>query len=175
MRMVARGLERVLEWFLIFQMVALTVVVVYAVVMRKAGASLIWYDEVAAIQLAWITFYGAALAALKRKHIGFDGVLLAMPRGMRAVALVVAEALTVLFFGMLTWAGWTVVTILRGMNLESLSWVPVQFTQSVIPIGGALYILATLLSFPEYWRLTMAGVSLEHPEITPETAGETKA
>ena len=32
-------------------------------VYRKAGASLTWYDEIASILLAWVTYYGAALAA----------------------------------------------------------------------------------------------------------------
>jgi hypothetical protein len=40
----------------------------------------------------------------------------------------------------------------------------------VIPIGGALFILASLLSLPEYYRETMRGHSFEHPEIVEETA-----
>ncbi len=174
MRSFARGLERLLEWFLIFQMIALTAVVVYAVVMRKAGASQIWYDEVASIQLAWITYYGAALAALKRKHIGFDGVLLGMAPRLRAPAIWVAEGFTIFFFALMTWAGMEVLAVLEGMNLESLTWVPVQFTQSVIPVGGALFIIATILSFPDYFRETMAGHSFEHPEVVVEPS-ETRA
>ena len=54
------------------------------------------------------------------------------------------------------------------MSLVSLTWVPVQFTQSVIPIGGALFIICSLLSFPDYYKLTMAGHSFEHPEIIGE-------
>ena len=72
-------LERVLEVWVMFLISALTVIVVLAVIWRKAGASFVWYDEVGSIMLAWITYYGAALAALKRAHIGFDGILLAMP------------------------------------------------------------------------------------------------
>jgi hypothetical protein len=53
-------------------MVSLTTLVIVAVIYRKAGASLSFYDEVASVVLAWITYYGAALAALRRKHIGFD-------------------------------------------------------------------------------------------------------
>ena len=170
MRRAARLLEIVLEWFLIVQMIALTIVVVYAVVTRKLGASLSWYDEIAAIQLAWITYYGAALAALKRKHIGFDGVLLSLPPGARKLGIVVAEALSIGFFVLLAWSGWQVLMILQGMSLISLTWVPVQLTQSVIPIGAVLYIAASLLSLPLYWRETMAGRSFEHPEIVPEIA-----
>lgn len=165
-----RALERTLEWFLIFQMAALTAVVIYAVVVRKMGVSASWYDEVAAIQLAWITWYGAGLAALKRKHIGFDGVLLLMGKQARALAMALSEALTIGFFALMTWSGMVVLSVLEGMSLVSLPWVPVQFTQSVIPIGGALFILCSLLSLPSYWRETMAGHSLEHPEIVEEGA-----
>jgi TRAP-type C4-dicarboxylate transport system permease small subunit len=169
MRTASRVLGWLLEWFLILQMIALTAVVVYAVISRKLGASLSWYDEVAAIQLCWITYYGAALAALRRKHIGFDGLLLSLPPGPRAAAIVVAEGLVIGFFGLLAWSGWKVLMILEGMNLISLIFVPVQLTQSVIPIGAILFILAELLSLPHYWRETMAGRSFEHPEIVPDS------
>ena len=174
MRSASRVLELILEWFLIFQMIALTAVVVYAVISRKLGASLSWYDEIAAIQLCWITYYGAALAALKRKHIGFDGALLSLPRRLRAAGMVVAEVLVIGFFAILAWSGWKVLLILEGMNLISLTFVPVQLTQSVIPIGAALFILAELLSLPHYWRETMAGRSFEHPEIAPAAAPDVK-
>ena len=173
MRQASRILGLVLEWFLILQMTVLTAVVVYAVVSRKLGASLSWYDEVAAIQLAWITYYGAALAALRRKHIGFDGVLLALPPRARAWGIAAAETLTIGFFLLLAWSGWRVLMVLEGMSLVSLTSVPVQLTQSVIPIGAALFILASLLSLPEYWRETMAGRSFEHPEINPDSDPDT--
>ncbi len=173
MRTASRALGTLLEWFLIIQMVALTAVVVYAVISRKLGASLSWYDEIASIQLAWITYYGAALAALKRKHIGFDGMLLALPPGFRAAGIIVAEVLAISFFLLLAWSGAMILSILGGSNLISLTWVPVAFTQSVIPIGAILYVVASLLSLPDYWRETMAGRSFEHPEIAPEVAPRT--
>lgn len=164
----ARWLERVLEIFVIFQMFLLAIVVIAAVIWRKLGASFSWYDEVAAIQLAWITYYGAALAALKRKHIGFDGVLLALPPNIRAVAVYVAEAVTIAFFALMTWAGIEVLNVLGGMTLVSLGWVPIWFTQSVIPIGGGLFIVASLLSFRGYYRATMQGRSFEHVDVVEE-------
>ena len=48
-------------------------------------------------------------------------------------------------------------------------WVPIRLTQSVIPIGAALFIIAELLSLPAYWRATATGHSLEHPEIVEES------
>ncbi|MEM9783846.1 MAG: TRAP transporter small permease subunit [Pseudomonadota bacterium] len=169
-------LERVLEWFVVIQMIALTVVVVVAVLFRLGGASFSWYDEVAAIQLSWLTYYGAALAALKRRHIGLDSVILSIPMPTRMAAVVAAEVVVIGFFVLLADTGLTVLEVLEGERLVSLTFVPVQFTQSVIPIGAALFILCELLSLPDYWRKTAAGVSLEHEEIEEEVEAEmTKA
>jgi TRAP-type C4-dicarboxylate transport system permease small subunit len=156
--------DALLSWILLTLMVVLTVVVVIAVIYRKAGASLSWYDEIAAILLAWITYYGAALAALRRGHIGVDGVLFALPRPWRAGAIILAEILVIGFFAILAWAGFEILRVLQGDTLVSLTWVPVQITQSVIPIGAVLFIMAELISLPGYWAQMMGGHSSAHSQ-----------
>jgi len=158
------GFERLLESLVMFLMVALTAIVVVAVVYRKAGASLSWYDEIASINLAWITYYGAALAALKRAHIGFDGLVLAVPPSWRLAFVALAEVFVLGFFTVLAWTGWRVLQVLHGDTLVSLPQIPVQLTQSVIPIGAALFILCELLSLPDYWRQVRDGTLGEQPE-----------
>ena len=148
----SRTLERVLEVVTVALMVSMTTVVVVAVVYRKAGASLTWYDEIASIMLAWLTYYGACLAALKRAHIGFDGLVRAVPPAWRLACVGVAEAFVIAFFAILAWTGWVVLEVLAGDTLVSLPQVSVQITQSVIPIGAALFIVCELLSLPAYWR-----------------------
>lgn len=169
---IAAALQYLLEWFVIFLMVVLTVVVVVAVMFRLGGSSLSWYDEIAAIILAWITYYGAALAALKRRHIGFDTVLLSLPLRTRMIGVAVAETVIIGFFLLLAWAGWKVLLVLQGMSLVSITWMPVQVTQSVIPIGAILFIICQLLSLPDYWSKTARGISLEHAEIEDEVETE---
>lgn len=165
-------LESLLELMLILLMVGLTTIVVVAVIYRKFDASLVWYDEVASIVLAWITFYGGALAVLKRKHIGFDSVLLAIPLPVRMYCAIFAEAVFIGFFVLLAWAGWEVLMVLEGDNLVSLRWVPVQFTQSVVPIGAVLFIVCELLAIPAYLKMVAAGQSAEHLEIEAEIESE---
>lgn len=149
---VSTTLDRVLQAIVIFLVVALTMVVVVAVIYRKAGASLVWYDEVASIMLAWLTYYGAAYAALKRGHIGFDGLVRAMPPATRAIFVVISEICVFAFFIMLAWTGWVVMEALEGDTLISLTFVPVQFTQSVMPIGAVLFVICEAVSLPGYWR-----------------------
>jgi TRAP-type C4-dicarboxylate transport system permease small subunit len=147
-----RLVEAVLEIVCMLLMIGLAVVVVGAVVYRWAGASLVWYDEVAAIMLAWLTYYGAALAAVRRAHLGFPGVFDASPPAVRVVMLIVSETLVIGFFLVIAWYGWDVIVILAGGTLTSLPWVSVAFTQSVIPIGCGLIALAEILTLPERWR-----------------------
>jgi TRAP-type C4-dicarboxylate transport system permease small subunit len=162
------ALERLLEIVVVVLMVTLTAVVVAAVIYRKAGASLSWYDEIASVLLAWVTYYGAALAALKRQHIGFEGLVLSVGPGLRMVFMAIAEVCAFGVFVLLAWTGWVVLEVLEGDTLVSLPWVPVQVTQSVIPIGAVLFIICEALSLPGYWRRIRAGVSHETLLVDPD-------
>lgn len=148
---VRRAFERLLEAITILLMVALAGLVIAAIFFRAFGSSLVWYDEVASVLLAWLTYYVAALAALRRLHIGFPGLVQAMPRPLRVAVILFAEACVLTFFVVLAWTGMEVWYVLEGSTLVSLP-IPVQLTQSVIPIGAVLFIVAQLLSLPEVLR-----------------------
>ena len=164
------ALERLLEAIAVALMVILTAVVVIAVAYRFAGDSLSWYDEIASQLLAWLTYYGACLAALKREHIGFDGLIISVPIKWRVAFVVIAEVCVFGFFAVLAWTGWVVLLVLEGDNLVSLPEVSVQITQSVIPITAVLFIICEALSLPEYWRRISAGLS--HDELEAAEAEE---
>lgn len=143
--------EASLEVLILSLMAALAFVVIVGVGFRKAGAALVWYDEAASILLAWLTYYGASFAALKRAHIGFPKLVQSVRSKLR-LALVVARELIVMgFFVLVAWAGWQVLQILQGVYLTSLPSVPARLTQSVIPISALMFIIAELLSFAEIW------------------------
>jgi len=156
--------ERALTAFVVFLLAGLAVVVLLGVVCRKLGISLVWYDEGASIMLAWLTYYGAALAALKRAHIGFPGLVNAMRPRLRVPAVWFGEACVIAFFALLTVFGVRVLAILGGDTMVSLPDVPTRFTQSVIPIGGACFIVAQLLSLPEVLRQARGGGLVDHEQ-----------
>lgn len=154
---IARSLfERLMEAIVIALMAILAVVVTLGIVYRTAGAALVWYDEVASILLAWLTFFGAALGALKRAHISVPEVMRLLAPRWRAAAFVLAEALVFAFFIIAGWIGYHVMVVIEGSTLVSLPEVPQALAQSVIPIGAALYVIAEALSLPAAWRKTMA-------------------
>ena len=164
-----RAFERLLEAVVIFLLALLAAIVLLGVGFRTAGAALSWYDEVASILLAWLTYYGAALAALKRAHIGFPGLIRSLPPAQRKAAVVVAETLVFAFFILLAWVGWVVLEVIEGDRLVSLPEMPQQVAQSVIPIGAVLFVIAEALSLPSVWR--EASGAAEPPALPPSIDG----
>lgn len=141
--------EKALEWLVIVLMTAMAVEVTLGIVFRSLGASLVWYDEIASILLAWLTFYGSAYAAARRSHISCPELVAMMPPGPRLAVTVAVEALVIGFFALLGFIGWEVMEVLATDTLVSLPWVKVSWVQSVIPISAAMIILAELLTLPD--------------------------
>ncbi len=144
-----RFFEKFLESVVLLLMTTLAVVVVLGVVFRKAGGALVWYDEVASILLAWLTYYAASLAALKRAHIGFPKLVESAGTRLRWSLVIFREITVVAFFVLVAWTGWQILQVLEGTYLVSLPWMPAQVAQSVIPIGAVLFVIAELFSAAE--------------------------
>ena len=133
-----------LEWVVVALMVILAVEVTVGIAFRFSGHSLAWYDEVASHLLAWVTFYGAALASVRRAHIGCPELVAKMPWPARRVVSIAVQALVIAFFALLGWVGASILPVLATDALISLPSVPMSFVQSVIPVSAALIIVAEM-------------------------------
>lgn len=125
-------------------MVILAVEVTIGVVFRASGQALVWYDEIASAMLAWLTFYGSALASVKRAHIGCPELVAQLPPGPQRAVNIFAQLLVIGFFGLLGWVGFSILPILAGDTLVSLPEVPMNIVESVIPISSVLIVIAEL-------------------------------
>lgn len=178
-----------LEAIVIALVVALATVVTLGFTTRMLGMPLSWYDELAAVGLAWLTYYGAAFGAAKGAHITCPSVLNMCPPSIRVPVALLAEAITIGFFVFLGYASYQVILILEGVNMVSLPAVSMQLTQSAIPIASALFIVAELLRIPEILdkargrgfidhELEEAGFDADDVEAagraTPEAATQTR-
>lgn len=125
-------------------MVVLFVEVTLGVAYRALGHALIWYDELASVLLAWLTFYGAALASLRRAHIGCPELVEALPWRARRLLSIVAQIVVIAFFVLLGSVGASILPILATDSMVSLPWMPMSVVQSVIPISAALIVIAEI-------------------------------
>jgi TRAP-type C4-dicarboxylate transport system permease small subunit len=136
------GYGRVLEMVVIVLVVGLAVEVTLGVVFRGLGRSLAWYDEIASVMLAWLTFYGSALASVRRAHISCPEVVeQASPRVKRALNIL-AQMLVIGFFVLLGWVGASILPIIAGDTLVSVPAISMGVVQSVIPVSCVLIVIA---------------------------------
>jgi len=174
---VRAGYERLLEAIVLLLMILLTILVIAGAAFRYLGHALSWYDETASIGLVWLTYYGSALAALRGAHIGVPGLVNAMPPGVRVIATLFAEAVVILFFVLLAYYGLQVVLVLQGEHMITLPDVSSQFTQSVIPIGASLFVIAELLRLPDALKAARGAGFIDTETIeamshgAPDTSG----
>jgi TRAP-type C4-dicarboxylate transport system permease small subunit len=153
-----------LEWVVMFLMIALAVEVTLGIVFRMAGHSLVWYDEVASVLLAWLTFYGSALASVRRGHIGCPEVVDQFSPALKRAVSIFGQVLVILFFALLGYVGLMIMPALMGDALVSLPWVPMNVVQSVIPISSALILVGEIMHLVDLVK--------PHPlQPTPPAAG----
>jgi TRAP-type transport system small permease protein len=93
------------------------------------------------VLLAWLTFYGSALASVRRAHIGCPEVvdMLSWP-AKRKVAIIV-QILVIAFFVLLGVMGTRIMPMLASDTLVSVA-IPMNFVLSVIPISSLLIVIA---------------------------------
>jgi TRAP-type C4-dicarboxylate transport system permease small subunit len=158
-------LDRALQAVTIGLLLGLAVLVIAAVVLRKAGTSIIWYDELASVLLAWLTFLGAALAVLRHAHLGFPGLVFRLPPTLRLYCFAFAKLIVLGFWGAVFLAGSRALELMVGDALVTIPWLPMPLVQSVLPVAAALIIAAELLDLPESLARVRRGVDDETQEI----------
>lgn len=162
---IEKALLRVVETIGLALLLALTFAVIYATTMRYFGASPSWYDELASVLLAWLTYFGATYAVFMRQHMGFGGLVTALPRGPAVALTLLSECLVLIFFGLVAWFGYHVLAVAAYDSLLSLPWLTLDIVQAVIPLTAVLMIIGTLLTLPRALRDAAAGIDAEHAEI----------
>lgn len=165
-----RWLDRALQIATIAMIVVLALVVLLGVAYRYTGQSLIWYDEVAAALLAWITFTGAALAVLRNSHMGFNGLMFGLPGPGRFVLFGIVELLFLTICAIVTWAGWAILEIFGDEVMTTVRFVPRAVLQGVLPVSFALMFVGRLLTLPQRLQAVRDGVDPDTAEIEHEIA-----
>lgn len=98
---------------------------------------LVWSEEFVIIVFSWMLFIGLASGFRYRMHIRVDALLIALPRGGRAVFGAVAAAATLLVVGLLAWYG-TLEALAMLDSSTPMMRVSMAWAVSSVPVGAAL-------------------------------------
>lgn len=121
--------------------------VAYSVAMRYFwDAPKVWVDEVVGFMLVGSVMFAVAEALRRGEHISIDLLTERLgPRGKRAAA-VFALLAVLAFAAALLWEGRETVAFARmlGLMTEGYVTLPLWILQLMVPIGGALLLLAAI-------------------------------
>lgn len=154
-----------LETICIVLLTLLAGAVVYSTAMRSFGASPSWYDEIASVLLAWLTYFAATYAVFKRQHMGFAGLVTALPKSLAIGLTLLSELLVLAYFAVVAWYGNAILAVAKWDSLLSLPWMTLDIVQSVIPVSAVLMIVGTLMTMPRALRDAASGVDPDQVEI----------
>ncbi len=133
------------------EVLALTIVVVLMAVMcaltfaQALGRyalhfSLTWSEEASRYMMVWISMLGGAIAARRRMHVGFDGLVDRLPPAVRRGARVVALVIAIGIFACMAWYGTRLARFNMLQRSAALEW-PMGVPYAAIPVGAALLAL----------------------------------
>lgn len=141
---------KLVEYTVIFLMAAMFFLVVLAVVFRKAGHSISWYDEFAGYVLVWVSFWGAVVALEKRRHIGFDSLVALMPASLQKAVMTMVYVLLIFLNLVLVKYGWMLTTELGGETAITLP-IPIGYINLVIPVTASLMLILCVIQILRLW------------------------
>lgn len=141
---------RLVEYTVIVLMAAMLILVVVAVIFRKAGHSISWYDEFAGYILVWVTFWGAVVALERRRHIGFESLVELLPFPLQKLITSVVYLLLIFLNLVLIKYGWRLTTELVGETAITLP-IPIGYINLVIPVTASLMLILCLIQIVDVW------------------------
>lgn len=141
---------RLVEYTVILLMIAMFLLVVIAVIFRKAGHSISWYDEFAGYILVWVTFWGSVVALEKRRHIGFETVIELLPKFLQRTIMTFVYLLLIFLNFILILFGWKLTTELSGETAITLP-IPIGYIYLVIPVAASLMFILCLIQITQLW------------------------
>lgn len=114
-----------------------------------------WTEELAGFAMVWAVYMGASLAVRERFHIRIMIGIMALPRILALITILIGDALWMAFNIFMVWQGWLYEMLMWEQTYISPSLqVDQKWPQSIVFIG---YILISARVVQIYWRWFQSG------------------
>ena len=127
-----------------FLLIAITMLVFFAAIMRTIGSPMIWSVDVAQLLFVWLCIFGANRAMRLKTHIGVDMLVVRLPRVSRWMLEIALGLLTLAFLMALAITGFKL-TILNWQRVFGDSGISYAWVTSAIPVGCVLMSVTLLV------------------------------
>jgi TRAP-type transport system small permease protein len=141
-------IDGVIDGVLAALLASTTLIVALGVFFRYVlNDSLGWTDEISGYALGWISFVGAYSCFRKSSHLGFDVLLESLPPSAQHVLRWLNGIMLSVFFLMMAWYSWNVITVVGASYIRSLD-IPRGVFLAVLPISFILMTVAVVSRLP---------------------------
>ena len=141
-------IDGVIDGVLAALLASTTLIVALGVFFRYVlNDSLGWTDEISGYALGWISFVGAYSCFRKSSHLGFDVLLESLPPSAQHVLKWVNGIMLSVFFLLMAWYSWNVITVVGASYIRSLD-IPRGVFLAVLPISFILMTVAVVSRLP---------------------------
>ncbi len=159
-----KGMELAFQAITAFLMIAMVVLTLLQVTSRYALQSPYpWTEELARIDLIYLTFFGSIVAFQRREHLKIDILVHALPQGSRRWLRVIVDMASTLVLGVVVWQGAPLLHKFWPMLSAALNWpttvfyFPVVFACLVMLIYTAQDLVAAIRNIDSGPRIDSPG------------------
>ena len=146
-----KGIDLVFQAITAFLMMAMAALTLLQVISRYAlHAAFPWTEELARIDLIYLTFIGSIVAFQRREHLKIEIIVHALPQGARRWLRVIVDLASMLVLGVVVWQGAPLLHKFWPMLSAALNWpttifyFPVVLSCFVMLVYTALDVMAAI-------------------------------
>lgn len=146
-----KGIDLAFQAITAFFMMAMVFLTLLQVISRYAlHAPYPWTEELARIDLIYLTFFGSIVALQHRRHLKVEILVHALPHGLQRWLGVVVDLASILVLGVVVWQGAPLLERFWPMLSAALNWpttvfyFPVVFSCLVMVIYTALDVVTVI-------------------------------
>lgn len=135
--------DKLEEYFLVYSMIAMVLVVFVQVIFRYIiNDSLSWSEELVRYMFMWQVWLGASLGMRINEHIRVDMFIKKLPHLGRKVTDTVVTVMILFFYGFLIWYGFLYLKDVMAKNMTSTALrLPLAAVYVSLPLGSLIIAL----------------------------------
>lgn len=119
------------------------------IIVRKAGGTLVWVDEMTRYSFVWLVMFGTVSIAHKGEHISITSFLDMLPVNIRKAVDILIYIIVAAFCAVMTYAYVSAIGNYAGVTFSVVTAIPMAFHYVLVALLMGLTTIASLLHAAE--------------------------
>lgn len=153
LKLTERFIDAIIQRAAFVALAGMIAVITLQIVSRVFFTAVSWSEELARFLLVWTSFFGAAMAWQRGRHIAVGFAVDCLPGRLKTLVRALAILVSIAFFAVIIYYG------IRFMQMQSFQVsaslrIPIRYVYAVIPFSAAVMLYYTLLDLIELFSVS---------------------